>query len=358
MNFVENNGSKIAAVLCVASCIPVVATIYAQGNQPGTQGNDLVNGEAKVAKGWQEIEGKSWFFKENGNVDKDAEKVSAATVSTSISDNVAQNIVGTTKQYVEEVNSQEAEITEEVIYEELEAPVLEAEETVIPEDTYVEEVVETPAVEEVYEEAPVVEEVYEEVVEETPVVEEVYEEEIVEEDEEVPAVEEVYEEEILDDTPIYEDEEVIEDEVIYEEVVEEPTYEEDYIYEEVVEEPIYDDYTYEATSTGQAIADAAMGLVGVTNGWQCTEVATQALINAGVQGVPVCWPDQYQYYGTVTYDASVGSLAYYYNGGRGYDHIAVYVGDGMCVHGNFDGQTIYYSETTADGSPDYYIVFE
>lgn len=352
MNFVENNGSKIAAVLCVASCFPVVATIYAQGNQPVT-GDDQVNGEAKVAKGWQEIEGKSWFFKENGAVDKDAEKASVATVSATISDSVSKNIVGTTKQYVEEINSEEAEIVEE-IYTELEAPVQVADEFVVQEEyTYVEEVVE----------APVVEQIYQEVVEEAPYVEE----EIPYVEEEIPSVEEVYEEEELDDTPIYEEEdeyyeEEVEEDYYEDEYVEPPVveevYEEEYIAPPVVDEPIYDDYTYEATSTGQAIADAAMGLIGVTNGWQCTEVATQALINAGIQGVPVCWPDQYQYYGEVSYDAYVGSLAYYYNGGRGYDHIAVYVGDGMCVHGNFDGQTIYYSEVTGQGSPDYYVVFE
>ncbi|MDO4466166.1 MAG: hypothetical protein Q4C49_04050 [Bacillota bacterium] len=343
MNFVEKNGSKIAAALCVASSLPVVATIYAQGNQPDAQPDNMVNGEARVAKGWQEIEGKSWFFKENGSVDKDADKVSVATVSTTISDNVSENIVGTTKQYVEEINSQEAEITEEVIYEELEAPVSEAEETVIAEEnTYVEEVVEEAPV---VEETPVVEEVIE-VEEETPVVVE----------EEVPSVEDVYEEDILDNTPIYEEE--VEEPVIDEPIYDEPVYEEEIIAPPVYDEPIYEEPVYEATSTGQAIADAAMGLIGVTNGWQCTEVATQALINAGVQGVPVCWPDQYQYYGTVTYEAQVGALAYYYNGGRGVDHIAVYVGDGMCVHGNFDGQTIYYSEVTGQGSPDYYIVFE
>ena len=58
MNFVENNGKKVAAVLCVASCFPVVATVYAMETQPGWHGDKYVNNDSTVAKGWQEIEGK------------------------------------------------------------------------------------------------------------------------------------------------------------------------------------------------------------------------------------------------------------------------------------------------------------
>ena len=37
MNFVENNGKKVAAILCVASAFPVVATVVAaKENQDGT----------------------------------------------------------------------------------------------------------------------------------------------------------------------------------------------------------------------------------------------------------------------------------------------------------------------------------
>ncbi|MBQ0065090.1 MAG: hypothetical protein KBT48_04950 [Firmicutes bacterium] len=352
MNFVENNGSKIAAVLCVASCFPVVATIYASGNQPGAQPENTVNGESKAAKGWQEIEGKSWFFKEDGAVEKEAPKT-VAKVSTTISDNVSQSVVGTTKQYVEEINEEAVAAPvyeEEVVFEQLE-PV--QEEQVITQDTYVEE---TPVVvapiEETFVEDAIMDEVVVEDETEVTIEDVLFEEpenmEVVIDDSEYEEAEEEY----VEEAPVYEEETPV-----YEEVYED-TYQEEYIETPAPVDPVYDDYNYQATSTGQAIADAAMGLIGVTNGWQCTEVATQALINAGVQGVPVCWPDQYQYYGTVSYDASVGSLAYYYNGGRGVDHIAVYVGDGMCVHGNFDGQTVYYSETTADGSPDYYVVFE
>ena len=31
---------------------------------------------------------------------------------------------------------------------------------------------------------------------------------------------------------------------------------------------------------------------------------------------------------------------YYNNGGRGIDHIAIYIGNGMAVHGNYNGKTV------------------
>ena len=34
MNFVENNGKKVAAILCVASAFPVVATVVAAKEEP------------------------------------------------------------------------------------------------------------------------------------------------------------------------------------------------------------------------------------------------------------------------------------------------------------------------------------
>ena len=58
MNYVENNGKKVAAVLCVASCFPVVATVYAMETEPGWHGDKYIKEDATVAKGWEEIEGK------------------------------------------------------------------------------------------------------------------------------------------------------------------------------------------------------------------------------------------------------------------------------------------------------------
>ena len=52
MNFVENNGKKVAAILCVASALPVVGTVFAMESQPGWHGDKYVKADHKVAKGW------------------------------------------------------------------------------------------------------------------------------------------------------------------------------------------------------------------------------------------------------------------------------------------------------------------
>ena len=255
MNFVENNGKKVAAVLCVASCFPVVATVYAMETEPGWHGDKFVNEDATVAKGWQEIEGKSYYFDEEGTVDEETTK---KAVVASISAKVAEDV--------------KAEVETKAV------------EKVVAQNEVVEEIV--PEVQEpVQPEAPVVPEVQEPVQPEAPVVPE-------------------------------------------------------------VQEPVVD----AQTALNQRIAEEAKKLVGVTDGQWCTEVATQALVNAGVPA-GLCWPDEYTAYGTPV-DASqaqAGNLIYYNNGGRGVDHIAIYIGDGLAVHGNYKGKTVV-AEAFLEGS--------
>ena len=94
-------------------------------------------------------------------------------------------------------------------------------------------------------------------------------------------------------------------------------------------------------SLNDRIAAAAQQLVGVTNGQWCTQVVQQALANAGVSDAAQLWPDQYATtYGYYTDTPQAGNLIYYNNGGRGVDHIAVYIGNGLAVHGNYNGQTV------------------
>ena len=248
MNFVENNGKKVAAILCVASAFPVVATVVAAKEEPGWHGDRYVNEDKTVAKGWQEIEGKSYYFSEDGTVNSSkTEKATTASVSS--------NIKGKVKETVETA-SQEAvkEETEQKAAEVVETPVTTTEAT----DTS-----ETPA--------------------------------------ETPAPEQT--------TPAPE--------------VQAPA-----------ETP--------ATSTlGQRISAEAQKLVGVTAGLWCTQVVQQALANAGVSDAYQLWPDQYAgQYGYYTNDPQEGDLLYYNNGGRGVDHIAIYIGNGQAVHGNYEGKTV------------------
>lgn len=264
MNFVENNGKKVAAILCVASAFPVVATVVAAKEEPGWHGDRYVNEDKTVAKGWQEIEGKSYYFSEDGTVNSSkTEKATTASVSSNITGEVKETVATASQEAVKEETEQKAA-------EVVETPVTTTEATDTTETS-----AETPAPEQT----------------ETPAPEQTV----------TPAPEQT--------TPAPE--------------VQAPA-----------ETP--------ATSTlGQRISAEAQKLVGVTDGLWCTQVVQQALANAGVSDAYQLWPDQYAgQYGYYTNDPQEGDLLYYNNGGRGVDHIAIYIGNGQAVHGNYEGKTV------------------
>ncbi len=264
MNFVENNGKKVAAILCVASAFPVVATVVAAKEEPGWHGDRYVNEDKTVAKGWQEIEGKSYYFSEDGTVNSSkTEKATTASVSSNITGEVKETVATASQEAVKEETEQKAA-------EVVETPVTTTEATdttETPAETPAPEQTETPAPEQTVTPAP----------EQTTPAPEV----------QAPA-----------ETP--------------------------------------------ATSTlGQRISAEAQKLVGVTDGLWCTQVVQQALANAGVSDAYQLWPDQYAgQYGYYTNDPQEGDLLYYNNGGRGVDHIAIYIGNGQAVHGNYEGKTV------------------
>lgn len=262
MNFVENNGKKVAAILCVASAFPVVATVVAAKEEPGWHGDRYVNEDKTVAKGWQEIEGKSYYFSEDGTVNSSkTEEATTASVSSNITGEVKETVATASQEAVKEETEQKAE-------EVVETPVTTTEAT----DT-----TETPA--------------------ETPAPEQT----------ETPAPEQTV-------TPA----------------------------PEQTETPAPEQTVTPAVSTlGQRISAEAQKLVGVTDGLWCTQVVQQALANAGVSDAYQLWPDQYAgQYGYYTNDPQEGDLLYYNNGGRGVDHIAIYIGNGQAVHGNYEGKTV------------------
>ena len=280
MNFVENNGKKVAAILCVASAFPVVATVVAAKEEPGWHGDRYVNEDKTVAKGWQEIEGKSYYFSEDGTVNSSkTEKATTASVSSNITGEVKETVATASQEAVKEETEQKAA-------EVVETPVTTTEAT----DT-TETPVETPAPEQTETPAP------EQNVTPAP------------EQTETPAPEQTVTPAPEQTTPAPE--------------VQAPA-----------ETP--------ATSTlGQRISAEAQKLVGVTDGLWCTQVVQQALANAGVSDAYQLWPDQYAgQYGYYTNDPQEGDLLYYNNGGRGVDHIAIYIGNGQAVHGNYEGKTV------------------
>ena len=278
MNFVENNGKKVAAILCVASAFPVVATVVAAKEEPGWHGDRYVNEDKTVAKGWQEIEGKSYYFSEDGTVNSSkTEEATTASVSSNITGEVKETVATASQEAVKEETEQKAEEVAETPVTTTEA----TDTTETPAETPAPEQTETPAPEQTVTPAP--------------------------EQTETPAPEQTV-------TPA----------------------------PEQTETPAPEQTVTPAASTlGQRISAEAQKLVGVTDGLWCTQVVQQALANAGVSDAYQLWPDQYAgQYGYYTNDPQEGDLLYYNNGGRGVDHIAIYIGNGQAVHGNYEGKTV------------------
>ena len=296
MNFVENNGKKVAAILCVASAFPVVATVVAAKEEPGWHGDRYVNEDKTVAKGWQEIEGKSYYFSEDGTVNSSkTEKATTASVSSNITGEVKETVATASQEAVKEETEQKAA-------EVVETPVTTTEATdttETPAETPAPEQTETPAPEQTVTPAPEQTETPAPEQNVTPAPEQT----------ETPAPEQTVTPAPEQTTPAPE--------------VQAPA-----------ETPV--------TSTlGQRISAEAQKLVGVTDGLWCTQVVQQALANAGVSDAYQLWPDQYAgQYGYYTNDPQEGDLLYYNNGGRGVDHIAIYIGNGQAVHGNYEGKTV------------------
>ena len=338
MNFVENNGKKVAAILCVASAFPVVATVVAAKEEPGWHGDRYVNEDKTVAKGWQEIEGKSYYFSEDGTVNSSkTEEATTASVSSNITGEVKETVATASQEAVkEETEEKAAEVVETVA--ETPATTTEATDTT---ETPAEAPAETPAAPE--ETAPVetpaapVETPTETAPVETPAAPE---ETAPAETPAAPAETAPAEtpaapaETAPAETPTAPEETApVETPAAPEETtpVETPATPEETA---PVETPA-------ATTLGQRISSEAQKLVGVTDGLWCTQVVQQALANAGVSDAYQLWPDQYAgQYGYYTNDPQEGDLLYYNNGGRGVDHIAIYIGNGQAVHGNYEGKTV------------------
>ena len=296
MNFVENNGKKVAAILCVASAFPVVATVVAAKEEPGWHGDRYVNEDKTVAKGWQEIEGKSYYFSEDGTVNSSkTEEATTASVSSNITGEVKETVATASQEAVKEETEQKAE-------EVVETPVTTTEATdttETPAETTAPEQTETPAPEQTVTLAP--------------------------EQTETPAPEQNV-------TPAPEQTETPTPEQTVTPAPEQTTPAPE------VQAPAE---TPATSSLGQRISAEAQKLVGVTDGLWCTQVVQQALANAGVSDAYQLWPDQYAgQYGYYTNDPQEGDLLYYNNGGRGVDHIAIYIGNGQAVHGNYEGKTV------------------
>ena len=103
-----------------------------------------------------------------------------------------------------------------------------------------------------------------------------------------------------------------------------------------------------SSGKGAGIAAAAMGQVGVSQ--DCTSAVSNALAAVGIDFRG--WPAGYLSLGTQVSAAQAqpGDLVYYADGGMGFAHIGVYIGDGNAVHGGWNGnQTVVDSVNVGSG---------
>ena len=339
MNFVENNGKKVAAILCVASAFPVVATVVAAKEEPGWHGDRYVNEDKTVAKGWQEIEGKSYYFSEDGTVNSSkTENATTASVSSNITGEVKETVTTASQEAVKQETEEKAVVeetpvqTEEVKQKQLQiqqlillklqkAPVAPVETPSVDTTTQTPEQDPTPAPEAPA--APV----------ETPSVDTTTQ---APEQNTTPAPA------APEQTPEQNPTPAPEAPAAPEQTPEQnPTPAPEQTPAPAPEETVTPAPEQTASSLGDRISSSAQELVGVTDGLWCTQVVQQALANAGVSDAYQLWPDQYQgVYGYYTDSPQAGDLIYYNNGGRGVDHIAIYIGNGQAVHGNYNGKTV------------------
>ena len=318
MNFVENNGKKVAAILCVASAFPVVATVVAAKEEPGWHGDRYVNEDKTVAKGWQEIEGKSYYFSEDGTVNSSkTENATTASVSSNITGEVKETVTTASQEAVKQETEEKAVVDEAPVQtEEVKTDTTETTTDTTTDTTDTTETPEAPA-------APV----------ETPSVDTTTQ---APEQNTTPAPA------APEQTPEQNPTPAPETPAAPEQTPEQnPTPAPEQTPAPAPEETVTPAPEQTASSLGDRISSSAQELVGVTDGLWCTQVVQQALANAGVSDAYQLWPDQYQgVYGYYTDSPLAGDLIYYNNGGRGVDHIAIYIGNGQAVHGNYNGKTV------------------
>ena len=324
MNFVENNGKKVAAILCVASAFPVVATVVAAKEEPGWHGDRYVNEDKTVAKGWQEIEGKSYYFSEDGTVNSSkTENATTASVSSNITGEVKETVTTASQEAVKQETEEKAVVDETPVQtEEVKT------ETTTDTTTDTTETPEAPvAPEQTPEQNP------------TPAPEAPAAPEQTPEQNPTPAPEAPA---APEQTPEQNPTPAPEAPAAPEQTPEQnPTPAPEQTPAPAPEETVTPAPEQTASSLGDRISSSAQELVGVTDGLWCTQVVQQALANAGVSDAYQLWPDQYQgVYGYYTDSPQAGDLIYYNNGGRGVDHIAIYIGNGQAVHGNYNGKTV------------------
>ena len=311
MTFIEKNGGKVAATLCVASAFPLVGTVYAM--EANTNVNDSENVVVAIAHN-SDLSNADYFVEDDGEKTLSATNQVEETIKTAAIAAVREENISETKF----VPAQEAPVKEEAVYENIN----EDEPVALPEATEKTPVIDdTQASDTVTDSGQAKEDVPETLPNVTP--------------EPNPApVPEVPQSSVtpeINQVPEQSSNTTTQPDTSTENVIPEPPIQEP----NLTPEQVPSDTTV-TNDLNARIAAEAQKLVDVTNGLQCTQVVQLALANAGVSDAYQLWPDQYcGVYGYYTDNPQPGNLIYYNNGGRGVDHIAVYIGNGMAVHGNY-----------------------
>jgi cell wall-associated NlpC family hydrolase len=101
-----------------------------------------------------------------------------------------------------------------------------------------------------------------------------------------------------------------------------------------------------ASGKGATIAAAAYAQIGVSQ--DCTALVSNALAAAGINFHG--WPNDYASLGTVVSNPQPGDILIYQNAGAGVPHVAIYVGNGMAIHGGWNGgTTVLFSANVGSG---------
>lgn len=106
-----------------------------------------------------------------------------------------------------------------------------------------------------------------------------------------------------------------------------------------------------ATGTNQTMLNSAFSQMGAMQ--DCTVLVEVALRAAG-HSVGDLAPAQLAAYGTPVSDPMPGDIIYYADGGMGFAHIAIYIGDGQAIHSGWNGnQTVQQSANVGSGAAYY-----
>lgn len=109
-----------------------------------------------------------------------------------------------------------------------------------------------------------------------------------------------------------------------------------------------------SSSTNQTILAAARAQLGAIQ--DCTVLGEVALRAAGVPGVGDESPESLMAYATPVSNPQPGDFIYYADGGMGFSHNAVYIGNGEAIHSGWNGNQTVIESVDVGSGPVYYRV--